>query len=110
MSKDRAILERLLKNWAQDHNPNFVIASPEPGDEGVSQTGSFLAGVILHEGSGIDLVGLLDRLELYVDRIRGKVGLDGMFCRKCQAFYKYAEANQTDGTLLCYSCRNNPYT
>lgn len=110
MSKDRAMLERLLKNWAQEHNHNFVIASPEPGDEGVSQTGSFLAGVILQEGIGIDLVGLLDRLELYVDRIRGKVGLDGMFCRKCKTFYKYAEANQTDGTLLCYSCRSNPYT
>lgn len=110
MSKDRAILAQLLKNWAQDHSHNFIIASDEPGDEGVSQTGSFLAGVVQAENIGIDLVGLLDRIELYVDRIRGKVGLDGMFCRKCKTFYKYAEGNQTDGTLLCYSCRNNPYT
>lgn len=110
MSKDRAILAQLLKNWAQDHSHNFIIASDESGDEGVSQTGSFLAGVVQAENIGLDLVGLLDRLELYVDRIRGKVGLDGMFCRKCKSFYKYAEGNQPDGSLLCYSCRNNPYT
>jgi len=110
VSKDRDVLAQLLKNWAQEHNHNFVIASPEPGDDGLSQTGSFLAYVIQQEGTGIDLVGLLDRLELYVDRIRGKVGLDGMFCRKCKSFYKYAEGNQPDGSLLCYSCRSSPYT
>lgn len=110
MSKDRAILAQLLKNWAQDHSHNFIIASDEPDDEGVNLTGSFLAGVIQAENIGIDLVGLLDRLELYVDRIRGKVGLDGMFCRKCKSFYKYAEGNQPDGSLLCYSCRSSPYT
>lgn len=109
MSKDRAVLERLLKNWAQEHNHNFIIASPEPGDDGVTQTGSFLSYVIQQEGTGIDLLSLLDRLELYVDRIRGRGLPEGMFCRKCQVFYKYAEANRSDGTLLCYSCRNNPY-
>jgi hypothetical protein len=90
VSKDRAILARLIKNWAQDHSHNFIIASDETGDDGVSQTGSFLAGVVLHEGIGLDLVG--------------------MFCRKCKTFYKYAEGNQPDGSLLCYSCRSNPYT
>ena len=110
MSKDRDILAQLLKNWAQDHNPNFVIASAETGDDGVAQTGSFLAFVLQQDGAAPDLVGLLDRLELYVDRIRGRVGLDGMFCRKCKTFYKYAEGNQPDGSLLCYSCRSNPFS
>jgi translation elongation factor P/translation initiation factor 5A len=35
--------------------------------------------------------------------------LDGMACKVCKEFYPYAEGNQEDGTLICYSCRQNPY-
>lgn len=35
--------------------------------------------------------------------------LDGMACRVCREFFPYAEANQDDGTLICFSCRRNPY-
>ena len=31
---------------------------------------------------------------------------DGMNCNKCRNFYQYAESNQPDGTLICYSCRS----
>jgi hypothetical protein len=34
---------------------------------------------------------------------------DGMTCHKCQDFFLMAEANQEDGTLICYACRQNPY-
>jgi len=34
---------------------------------------------------------------------------DGMICSGCKKFYYMAEANQSDGTLICYSCRTNPY-
>jgi len=30
---------------------------------------------------------------------------DGCDCKKCKEFYPYAEPNQDDGTLICYSCR-----
>ncbi len=30
---------------------------------------------------------------------------DGCDCKKCGDFYKYAEPNQSDGTLICYKCR-----
>lgn len=30
---------------------------------------------------------------------------DGCQCKKCHTFYAYAEPNQEDGTLICYSCR-----
>ena len=30
---------------------------------------------------------------------------DGCVCKKCKQFYQYAEPNQEDGTLICYSCR-----
>lgn len=34
-----------------------------------------------------------------------KINKDGCNCKKCKEFYPYAEANQEDGTLICYSCR-----
>lgn len=35
--------------------------------------------------------------------------LDGMFCKKCKEFFKMSCANQPDGTLICWSCKLNPY-
>lgn len=35
--------------------------------------------------------------------------MDGMVCRICRDFFPYAEANQEDGSLTCFSCRQNPY-
>ena len=32
---------------------------------------------------------------------------EGLSCRKCDEYYPMAEANQTDGTLVCYACRHN---
>ena len=34
---------------------------------------------------------------------------DGLFCKKCDEFFPMAEPNQTDGSLVCYQCRSNPY-
>lgn len=34
---------------------------------------------------------------------------DGMSCSNCDEFYDKAEANQEDGSLVCWSCRQNPY-
>lgn len=35
--------------------------------------------------------------------------MDGIVCKICREFYQYATSNQSDGTLICYSCRQNPY-
>lgn len=35
--------------------------------------------------------------------------IDGMSCVICKEFVPMAEANQEDGTLICYCCRQNPY-
>ena len=35
--------------------------------------------------------------------------MDGLSCKICREFYQYASSNQSDGTLICYSCRQNPY-
>jgi hypothetical protein len=34
---------------------------------------------------------------------------DGRACKQCRDFYPYAVANQPDGTLVCFSCRQNCY-
>jgi formylmethanofuran dehydrogenase subunit E len=31
---------------------------------------------------------------------------NGLNCNKCGELFPYAEPNQKDGTLVCYSCRN----
>lgn len=30
---------------------------------------------------------------------------DGEFCSKCKEFYPFAEPNQSNMTLICYSCK-----
>lgn len=30
---------------------------------------------------------------------------EGLNCKKCNDYYPYAEPNQQDGSLICYSCR-----
>lgn len=109
MSKERNVLSQILKSWAQDHDKAYQIASPEHGDQGVDNTATFFSWVIKQTDVNIDLMTLLDRLELYVLNVKNKKFPDGMFCRKCQIWYQYAEPNQADGTLLCYSCRSNPF-
>lgn len=111
MSKERNVLAQIIKSWAQEHDPSVGIAAPEHGDEGIDKTASFFSWVIKESDDvSIDLLTLLDRLELYVLNVKNKKFPDGMFCRKCQSFYKFSEPNMPDGTLLCYSCRSSPYT
>lgn len=35
-----------------------------------------------------------------------KKNSEGCACKKCKEFYKFAEANQPDGTLICWACRH----
>lgn len=47
---------------------------------------------------------------LNADRIKEIIsrGPDGCYCSVCKEFYNMAVPNQEDGTLKCYSCRQNP--
>lgn len=44
-----------------------------------------------------------------ISRAQTKSLTDGMFCAKCNEFFQMAEPNQSDGTLVCYQCRINPW-
>ena len=60
---------------------------------------------------GIDLK-FIDEPFIYIQGnmiLRINSILDGMACSNCEEFYSMAEPNQEDGTLICYSCRMNPY-
>lgn len=35
--------------------------------------------------------------------------MSGLCCVVCGDFYEYAEPNQPDGALICFSCKQNPY-
>jgi hypothetical protein len=35
--------------------------------------------------------------------------IDGLCCNRCKDFFPMATGNQKDGTLLCFSCRQNPW-
>ncbi|HVI40730.1 MAG TPA: hypothetical protein VM577_08720 [Anaerovoracaceae bacterium] len=39
---------------------------------------------------------------------QSKTSTNGQTCKQCKEHYSYAEqANQSDGTFMCYGCRNN---
>lgn len=39
------------------------------------------------------------------DYIVVKKNKNGCICKECMELFPYAEPNQSDGTLICYSCR-----
>ena len=53
---------------------------------------------------GEDIIHIQENMIASVDRKQ-----DGIVCKICREFFPYAAANQEDGTLICFSCRQNPY-
>lgn len=109
MTKDRKLLAQLIKNWAQDHDHSYQIADPDQTDEGITNTAQFLSWIIKEGNGNLDLLTLLDRLELFIENRRKRNFPDGMYCKQCNSFYDFADSNQSDGSLICYSCRENPF-
>lgn len=109
MTKNRKLLIQLLKNWAQDHDHNFIIADGDVTEVSLNRTAGHLTWLVQKNNSGINLADLLDRLELMMNHKNTNPFSDGMFCKKCNNFFQYAESNQDDGSLICFGCKNNPY-
>jgi len=100
----RQLIEQLIKSWAQDHTREYVIADPTSSDEGIKKTAGHLTWVIREGYVNLDLLALVDDLDLMINNRS-----EGMNCSKCNSFNNFAEPNQPDGTLICYSCRTSPY-
>lgn len=109
VTRERRLLEQLIKQWAQEHTDAYVVADYSPTEEGMEKTQGFFTWVVREGHANIDLLALADRIEIWLENRRKRRTPDGMRCKKCSTFYEFAEPNQQDGSLLCYSCRNNPY-
>lgn len=109
MTRERQLLEKLIKAWAQDHTGDYTIADPDPTEQGILNTESYLTWVVREKVANLDLLSLVDRLEIYLQNKQKRNIPDGMTCKKCQAFYEFAEPNQDDGSMICYTCRHSPY-
>jgi hypothetical protein len=53
---------------------------------------------------GVDIIYIQENMITRISSV-----LDGMCCANCGEFHSMASPNQEDGTLICYSCRFNPY-
>lgn len=107
-SRNRQALEQLVKEWAQNHSSGYNIADYELTEEALSRTAGYLTWVVKEGHANIDLVSLVDRIQDLVDRQSTHRNPDGMYCKKCNDFVEFAEPNQSDGSMICYSCRTIP--
>jgi len=103
-TRERNLIEQLLKAWAQDHCVNYSIADYTLTEGAMKSTESHFTWVIREGHANIDLIDLADRLEFFMGMRQQRRHPDGMFCKTCNNFYQFAEANQDDGSLICYSC------
>jgi hypothetical protein len=106
MTRQRKLLEQLVKGWAQNHDSGHVIADYESTEEAIHKTSGHFTWVVREGIANIDLLSLIDQLDFFLDSRRNRRYPDGMYCINCGEFYEYAEPNQSDGSLICYSCRN----
>lgn len=109
MTRERRQLDQLIKSWAQEQCTSYVIADHSHTTEGMDNTSGHLSWVIQEGHAVLDLSTLADKFELFLINRNKRKSFDGMFCKRCQNFYEFAESNQKDGSLICYGCRNNPY-
>lgn len=108
-TRDRRLLEQLIKQWAQDHTSDFIVADYSTTDDGLEKTQGFFTWVVKEGHVSIDLFTLADSIEQFLETRRQRPHPDGLVCQKCKTFYNFAEPNQPDGSLICYSCRQDPY-
>ncbi len=77
----------------------------------VSIKGSITADARLSHRLGIDKK-FVDEQIVYIQEnmiFQVRDVMDGVVCCKCGEFYAMAEANQEDGTMICWACRSNRY-
>jgi len=53
---------------------------------------------------GEEIVYIAENMVASVERKQ-----EGLHCKVCNEMFPYAKPNQDDGSLVCYSCRQNPW-
>ena len=54
MTRERRLLEQLVKSWAQEHNRNFVIADYDNSEQALVNTQGFFTWVVRESEVNID--------------------------------------------------------
>ena len=108
-TRERRLLEQLLKQWAQDHTIDYTIADFNNDDHSLKSTQEHFTWLIGQGQTNIDLFALADKIEHWLETKRKRKYPDGLKCKACHQFFEFAESNQEDGSLICYGCRQNPY-
>jgi formylmethanofuran dehydrogenase subunit E len=103
-TRQKQLLEQLIKQWAQDHCVNYTIANYQNSEEAMKSTQEYFTWIIREGHANIDLFALVNHIEIFIESQRNRKFPDGMYCAHCHNFYEFAESNQVDGTLVCYSC------
>lgn len=104
MNRDKRVLNQIVKEWAAEHSGAYIIADYDQTEEALDKTGGHLTWTIREGHVNLNLRALVERLEILLMVRQIKKHPDGMSCAKCHEFYEFAEGNQEDGTLVCYSC------
>ena len=68
--------------------------------------GTWTGNYVIYTPSQIFTYEWVDALDGAVPVEEKKPNKDGCSCIKCEEFYPFGEPNQSDGTLICWSCRN----
>lgn len=108
-TRERNLIDYLIKTWAQDQCLDFIISDFEPTPEAMKITQGHLTWAIRENSVNLNLLDLADRIESFLNDKRKRKYPDGMICDKCKNFTQFAESNQQDGSFICFSCINNPY-
>jgi len=74
-------------------------------NEGLKDTQINFNWLIKNQHAEVDLYQLAKDIEELLNVKRDRSEPDGIICNKCMNFYHFAEPNQPDGSLICYSCR-----
>jgi hypothetical protein len=109
VTRERRLLEQIIKEWAQSHTSDFTVADYTATEQGMENTSGYFTWVIQEGDCTINLLSLANSIETWMESRRKREYPDGMLCQKCKTFYEFAEPNQDDGSMICYSCRHNPY-
>ena len=108
ITRDRLLLEQIIKQWAQDHSVDYIVAD-DSASKGLETTQNNFNWIIKNDHASIDLFGLANKIEALIQSKLKRQDPDGLVCQRCKLFYNFAEPNQPDGSLICYACRNDPY-
>src|SRR5271166_5207043 len=103
ITRDRLLIDQLIKAWAQGHNDGYIIADTHPSNEAMDITSGHLSWVVKEGYANLDLSALADRIELFVEHCRVHAFTEGMFCHQCGIFFQFAEPNLENGSFKCYA-------